>query len=35
MRCFGYAPHDAGGALLAEGAVLFHAMADLPGLMRL
>jgi HAD superfamily hydrolase (TIGR01509 family) len=35
MRCFGYAPHDSGEALLAEGAVLFHAMVDLPGLLRL
>lgn len=35
MRCFGYAPHDAGEALVAEGAVLFRAMADLPVLLRL
>jgi HAD superfamily hydrolase (TIGR01509 family) len=35
IRCFGYAPHDPGEALSAEGAVLFRAMSDLPGLLRL
>jgi HAD superfamily hydrolase (TIGR01509 family) len=35
IRCFGYAPHDPGEALLAEGAVLFRAMDELPGLLRL
>ncbi len=30
MQCFGYAAHDAGAALLAEGADVFHDMADLP-----
>ena len=32
MRGFGYAAEDDGAALLAEGAVVFHRMADLPGL---
>jgi hypothetical protein len=35
MRCFGFAPHDGGEALLAEGAVLFREMDALPGLLRL
>jgi HAD superfamily hydrolase (TIGR01509 family) len=35
MRCFGYAPHGDGEALQAEGALLFRAMGDLPGLLRL
>jgi HAD superfamily hydrolase (TIGR01509 family) len=35
MRCFGYAPKGAHAALLAEGAVLFADMADLPGLLGL
>lgn len=33
MRCFGYAPKGAHPALEAEGAVLFHDMADLPRLL--
>jgi HAD superfamily hydrolase (TIGR01509 family) len=35
IPCFGYAPHDNGAALRAEGARVFHAMADLPGLFGL
>jgi HAD superfamily hydrolase (TIGR01509 family) len=35
IRCFGFAPHDDGEALLAEGAVLFRSMGELPGLLRL
>ncbi len=35
MRCFGYAPHDAGEALRAEGAVLFQRMDALPRLLGL
>lgn len=35
MACFGYAPHDDGAALVAEGARPFHAMADLPALLGL
>jgi HAD superfamily hydrolase (TIGR01509 family) len=35
MRCFGYAPHGAGEALLAEGAVLFRSMDRLPALLHL
>lgn len=35
IPCFGFAPHDDGAALAAEGARLFHAMADLPGLFGL
>ena len=35
MRCLGYAPEGDGAALRAEGADLFHAMADLPGLLHL
>ena len=35
MRCMGYAPHGDGAALAAEGAQVFHAMADLPGLLGL
>ena len=34
MRCFGYAPHG-GDALAEQGAILFGAMADLPGLLGL
>jgi HAD superfamily hydrolase (TIGR01509 family) len=30
MDCLGYAPHSDGALLRAEGAVPFHAMADLP-----
>ena len=35
MRCMGFAPHGDGKALAAEGAQVFHAMADLPGLLGL
>ena len=35
MRCLGYVPEGDGAALRAEGADLFHAMADLPGLLHL
>ena len=35
MRCMGYAPHGDGAALAAEGAQVFHAMADLPDLLGL
>lgn len=30
MRCLGFAAHDSGARLAAEGAEVFHAMADLP-----
>ncbi|MCG6901454.1 MAG: HAD-IA family hydrolase [Rhodobacter sp.] len=30
MRCFGFAEHDDGARLAAEGAEVFHAMSDLP-----
>ncbi|KUP93722.1 HAD family hydrolase [Tritonibacter horizontis] len=30
MQCFGYAAHDDGAALAAEGAEVFHHMAELP-----
>lgn len=30
MRCYGYAPKGAHAALVAEGAILFHDMAELP-----
>jgi len=30
MQCFGYAAHDAGDLLVAEGAEVFHDMTDLP-----
>jgi HAD superfamily hydrolase (TIGR01509 family) len=33
MRCFGFAAHDDGARLAAEGAHVFHKMADLPGLL--
>ena len=33
MRCFGYAPKGAAAGLLAEGAVLFGDMAELPALL--
>lgn len=33
MRCFGYAPRGAHAALEAEGAILFHDMAELPGIL--
>lgn len=35
MRCMGFAEHDAGAGLAAVGAVVFHRMADLPGLLGL
>jgi HAD superfamily hydrolase (TIGR01509 family) len=35
MRCFGYAAHDDGAVLAAEGAHVFHSMDDLPGLFGL
>ena len=33
MRCYGYAPKGAHAALVAEGAILFHDMAELPGIL--
>lgn len=33
MRCFGFAEHDGGTRLAAEGAHVFHEMADLPELL--
>lgn len=35
MRCFGFASGDDGARLAAEGAMVFHAMQDLPGLLGL
>ncbi len=35
MRCYGFAPHDDGARLAAEGAVIFRDMHDLPGLLSL
>jgi HAD superfamily hydrolase (TIGR01509 family) len=35
IPCFGFAPHGDGAALAAEGAHVFHSMADLPGLLGL
>jgi HAD superfamily hydrolase (TIGR01509 family) len=35
MRCFGYAPHDTGAHLSAEGAEPFHHMLALPELLHL
>lgn len=35
IPCFGYAPHDDGAALAAEGATLFRSMSDLPRLLGL
>lgn len=35
MACFGFAPHRDGARLAAEGATVFHDMADLPGLIGL
>ncbi len=35
MPCFGYAPHDDGARLAAEGASVFHDMRDLPRLLGL
>lgn len=35
IPCFGYAAHDDGALLSAEGATVFHSMADLPRLLGL
>ncbi len=35
MRCYGFSPDSDGAALAAAGAVVFHRMADLPGLLGL
>jgi len=35
IPCFGFAPHGDGAALAAEGALVFHSMADLPDLLGL
>jgi beta-phosphoglucomutase-like phosphatase (HAD superfamily) len=35
MRGMGFAEHDDGARLAAEGAEVFHRMADLPGLLGL
>lgn len=35
IPCLGFAAHDDGARLAAEGAVVFHAMKDLPGLLGL
>lgn len=35
MKCFGYAPHDDGATLIAEGAKVFDDMAKLPTLLGL
>lgn len=35
IPCFGFAPHDDGAALAAEGAILFQSMAALPRLLGL
>lgn len=35
IRCFGFAPHDDGARLAAQGATIFHDMADLPALLGL
>lgn len=35
MRCHGFAPHDDGARLAAEGAIPFHDLHDLPGLLEL
>jgi HAD superfamily hydrolase (TIGR01509 family) len=35
IPCFGFAPHDDGAGLAAEGATLFRSMADLPRMMGL
>lgn len=34
MTCYGYAPEDDGAKLAAVGAIPFHAMRDLPALLR-
>ena len=33
MRCYGYAPKGAHPGLAAEGAILFHDMVELPGIL--
>jgi beta-phosphoglucomutase-like phosphatase (HAD superfamily) len=35
MRCYGFASEDDGATLAEAGAVVFHRMADLPGLIGL
>lgn len=35
IACFGFAAHDDGARLAAEGATVFHRMTDLPGLLGL
>ena len=35
MRCFGFAEHGPGNDLAAVGAMVFHRMVDLPGLLGL
>lgn len=35
MRCLGFAEHDDGARLVAEGATAFHRMSDLPALLSL
>lgn len=35
IPCFGFAPHEDGAALAAEGATLFRSMADLPRMLGL
>ena len=35
MKCFGYSPHGDGDNLVAEGAILFDSMAQLPALLGL
>jgi HAD superfamily hydrolase (TIGR01549 family) len=35
MKCFGYTPHGGGETLVAEGAILFDEMAQLPALLGL
>jgi HAD superfamily hydrolase (TIGR01509 family) len=35
MRCYGFAPHDTGAHLSAEGAQVFHDMNHLPEMLRL
>jgi HAD superfamily hydrolase (TIGR01509 family) len=34
MACLGFSPHGDGASLRAAGAILFHAMTDLPDLLR-
>ncbi len=35
MKCFGYAPHNDGQKLADEGAIIFHDMSELTGLLEL